>query len=107
MHEWPFCTFLTPEGIVDNQPQQDENFLKWISRANQAFDRHRSEQYFTWSQSRAHFLRQANGRPHAAQTLVGKSPFLTILGMTTVSLSGARRASPGITLAGGAVSPPR
>lgn len=35
--------------------------------------RHRSEQYFTCSQSRSHFFRHVNGRPHAAQILVGRS----------------------------------
>lgn len=54
-------------------------------RSNQAFARQRSEQYLTCSQSRAHFLRQANGRPHAAQILVGRSPFLTILGISAAS----------------------
>ena len=38
--------------------------------------RHRSEQYSTCSQSRAHFFRHANGRPQAAQTLVGRCCFL-------------------------------
>ena len=54
-------------------------------RSNQAFARQRSEQYLTSSQSRAHFLRHANGRPHAAQILVGRSPFLTILGISAAS----------------------
>lgn len=53
--------------------------------SDQDFARQRSEQYLTCSQSRAHFLRQANGRPHAAQILVGRSPFLTILGISTAS----------------------
>lgn len=35
--------------------------------------RHRSEQYLTLSQSRAHFLRHENGRAHAAQIFCGKS----------------------------------
>ena len=35
--------------------------------------RQRSEQYFTFTQSRAHFLRQAKGRPHTTQSLVGRS----------------------------------
>ena len=35
--------------------------------------RQRREQYFTASQSRAHFLRQAKGRAQAAQSLVGRS----------------------------------
>jgi hypothetical protein len=44
-------------------------------------ERHRSEQYFTFSQSRAHFLRQVKGKPQAAQVFVGRSDFLRILGM--------------------------
>jgi hypothetical protein len=45
-----------------------------------AFDhprRHFSEQYFTFAQSRAHFLRHSNGNPHASQTL-GGCPFLSL-----------------------------
>ncbi len=34
--------------------------------------RHRSLQYFTSSQQRAHFLRQSNGRPHWTQSLEGR-----------------------------------
>jgi hypothetical protein len=37
--------------------------------------RHLSEQYFTLSQSRAHFLRHVNGRPHEAHVLVGRFAF--------------------------------
>ena len=33
--------------------------------------RHRSEQYLTCSQSRAHFLRHSNGRLHTGHTFVG------------------------------------
>jgi hypothetical protein len=42
---------------------------------------HRFEQYFTCSQSRAHFLRQAKGRPHWAQSFVGRSAFARIFAM--------------------------
>ena len=38
--------------------------------------RHRSEQYLTSSQTRAHFLRQLNGRPQVRQDLLGKSDFV-------------------------------
>lgn len=38
--------------------------------------RHLSEQYFTCSQSRSHFLRQAKGRPHAMHIFVGRLGFL-------------------------------
>ncbi len=37
--------------------------------------RQRSEQNLTDSQSRAHFLRQVNGRPQHAQSLLGRSCF--------------------------------
>ena len=37
---------------------------------------HFCEQYFTLSQSLAHFLRHSNGRPHRSQVRGGK-PFLT------------------------------
>jgi hypothetical protein len=45
--------------------------------------RHFSEQNFTFSQSRAHFLRHSNGRPHRSQFL-GGCPFLSLAtrGMT-------------------------
>lgn len=39
--------------------------------------RQASLQYFTCSQSRAHFLRQVKGRPHVAQIFVGKCCFFT------------------------------
>lgn len=39
--------------------------------------RQASLQYFTLTQSRAHFFRQANGRLHAAQTFSGRFPFFT------------------------------
>jgi hypothetical protein len=38
--------------------------------------RQRSEQTFTFSQSRSHFFRHANGRRHAAQIFVGRLGFL-------------------------------
>ncbi len=40
--------------------------------------RHRLEQYFTSLHTKAHFFRQANGRPHVTQTFVGKSAFFSI-----------------------------
>ena len=42
--------------------------------------RQRFEQCFTFSQSRAHFLRHAKGRPQQAQRLVGRSSLRRILG---------------------------
>jgi hypothetical protein len=38
----------------------------------------RSEQVFTSSQTRSHFLRQAKGRPQASQVFCGRSPFARI-----------------------------
>jgi hypothetical protein len=38
--------------------------------------RQRSLQYFTSSQTRSHFFRQANGRPQTGQVLVGRLDFL-------------------------------
>ncbi len=49
--------------------------------AGSAAPRQRREQYFTFSQSRAHFLRQAKGRPQWAQGLVGRSAFERIFAM--------------------------
>lgn len=45
-------------------------------RANLLLARQPSLQYFTLSQSRAHFLRQAKGRWHIGQILVGRYNFL-------------------------------
>ena len=44
--------------------------------------RQRSEQYRTSAQTFAHFLRQVNGRPHAAQVLVGRFDFRTDRGIS-------------------------
>ena len=44
-------------------------------------ERQRSEQYFTSCQTRAHFLRQANGSPQCAHVFEGRSPFLIMRGM--------------------------
>lgn len=43
--------------------------------------RQRSLQYTTVGQSRAHFFRHVNGRPHTGQVLVGRSCFFTPLGI--------------------------
>lgn len=45
-------------------------------RARLLSPRQRSEQYFTSSQTRSHFLRQRNGRPHCMQGFSGNSCFL-------------------------------
>ena len=39
-------------------------------------ERQRSEQYLTSSQTRAHFLRQENGRPHLTHSLLGRVAFV-------------------------------
>ncbi len=39
-------------------------------------ERQRSEQYLTSSQTRAHFLRQENGRLHLKQSLLGRVAFV-------------------------------
>jgi hypothetical protein len=41
--------------------------------------RQRSEQNFTFSQSRSHFLRQVNGSVQWVHTLTGRSDFFRIL----------------------------
>ena len=51
------------------------------------FLRQTPEQYFTASQSFRHFLRQAKGRPQAAQTLVGRFTLPTGLPMVRFSPS--------------------
>lgn len=43
-----------------------------------ASPRQRSEQYLTFSQSRAHFFRQAKGLPQVRQILLGNSDFFRI-----------------------------
>jgi len=43
--------------------------------------RHRSEQYRTCSQSRAHLRRQVNGKPQRTQIFCGSSDFFFMRGM--------------------------
>ena len=83
---------------MDERPPSD---LISDYKADPPFPRHRSEQNFTASQSRAHFLRHANGSPHAAQVFVGRTDLRTILGIgqrlmfrTTAYLSPHRRQVP-------------
>ena len=57
------------------------------------FERHRSEQYFTSSQTRSHFFRQEKGRLHVSHTLLGSVAFvnrLAILPVIGPSRSGQR-----------------
>lgn len=60
-----------------------------IASGTQRFCRQRSEQYFTSSQTRSHFLRQENGRPHAAQVFDGRSAFRTALPVAPLRGMGA------------------
>jgi hypothetical protein len=46
--------------------------------------RQRSEQYFTSSQTRAHFLRQANGRPQVKQSLLGNVALVKRFGLSGI-----------------------
>ena len=62
-----------------------------FERVGIASPRQRPEQYFTFSQSRAHFLRQAKGRPQYTQGLVGSSDFERIF---AIELPGHGPASP-------------
>ena len=61
--------------------------------------RQRSEQYLTSSQTRSHFLRQVNGRPHRAQILVGRSAFLRIATASKLLDRVPRRADAGLARA--------
>ena len=47
------------------------------------WSRQRCEQYFTLSQSRAHFLRHAKGRAQVRQSFVGRSALRRILAMAS------------------------
>jgi hypothetical protein len=53
--------------------------------------RQRAEQYLTFTQSRAHFLRQTKGRPQTTQSLVGRSVLRRI---TAMGSPGHRLAAP-------------
>lgn len=55
-----------------------------ILRSRLAASRQRSEQVDIVSQTRAHFLRQANGWPQDTQVLVGRSAFRRIFGICEV-----------------------
>ncbi len=58
--------------------------------------RHRSEQYFTCSQSRAHFFRQVNGRLQAIQVFSSSADLLRLMPFaflrTPLAMMGAPRA---------------
>ena len=58
--------------------------------------RHRSEQYFTSSQTFSHFFRQAKGRPQTGQVLVGRSALRrAFTGQVPQGRRRRRRAVPG------------
>jgi len=63
--------------------QTDQLRLTFVAddSENQA-RRHLSEQYFTWSQSRAHFLRHSKSSPQVTHIL-GENPFFTCAFRTT------------------------
>ena len=62
------------ELVAESYPQDAHAIRDRVSGADwDAAPRQRREQYFTFSQSFSHFLRQANDRPHTTQTLVGRS----------------------------------
>ena len=69
-----------PDGSEHN-PVKDFHASLFVSSAVAGLParRQRSEQYFTCSQSRSHFLRQVNGNRQCAQVLLGSSYFLRIL----------------------------
>jgi hypothetical protein len=56
--------------------------------------RQRSEQNFTFSQSRSHFLRHVNGKPQCAQILLGKSDFLRIFIVNSQGADSGLNAAP-------------
>lgn len=58
-------SLVTDKGRGDSTMQANHVFAAPAARQ-------RSEQKRTLSQSRAHFLRHANGRPHAAQGFEGR-----------------------------------
>ena len=74
--------YAVRELIAQNDPRDAHNVSsRGGGMAGAAAPRQRREQYFTFSQSRAHFLRQAKGRPQCAQGLAGSSDFERIFGI--------------------------
>jgi len=61
---------IGPAGIDQAGPALFSAFF--FTAASRRPSRQASEQYRTDSQSRAHFFRQAKGRPQAAQTFSGR-----------------------------------
>lgn len=80
---WASRTLLCLRGRACRCEQFGRNpyYLTSCSAHDVAEARQRFEQYLTFSQSRAHFLRHAKGLPQHAQCLVGKSSLRRILGM--------------------------
>ena len=56
-----------------DQQNTDELLLDWQERVGAA--RQRAEQYFTFTQWRAHFLRQSKGSPQWTHSFDGKLGF--------------------------------
>jgi hypothetical protein len=59
--------------LVAENKSQDGHDCANLTRGRGGTARQLLEQYFTFSQSRAHFLRHANGRPHMTHVLIGRS----------------------------------
>ena len=77
---------LAPEG-----PPPGKGRPGYPGRSPLVFDRRqRSEQYLTSAHTVAHFFRQANGRPQAAHTLVGRSAFVRFTGLAPWPASAGR-----------------
>ena len=62
--------------------------------------RQRSEQYFTFSQSRSHFFLQANGSPQVTHTFSGLTRLFLSRAMGRVSLKGAQEPRRNCVVAG-------
>ena len=61
--------------VSHNPMIKTEVIVRHVKNALEHQPLHFCEQYFTFSQSRAHFLRHSNGRPQRSHVL-GANPFL-------------------------------
>ena len=77
-----------PRQLVAKDEPQVPGHAPALGWPGLAVPRQWSEQWVTFSQSRAHFLRQVKGRPQITQILVGRSDFLRILGIGRSCSSG-------------------
>jgi hypothetical protein len=64
--------------IAQDKTQGHDDCCPRVEFALSRAPRQRSEQYFTSSQARSHFLRHVNERRQVRQTLVGRSVFWRI-----------------------------